>query len=188
MSTPIHLPPSLSDGLVILDAPTLDDAPAHCRGEDAEMRRRFDSPTPETPGSLEQARAAMARWIDQRDHGGPQFAYALRDPPGLLAGGCELRRPAAECAEVSWWLFPDFRHRGLAVRAARLLCRAAFDNMPELRRIEAHIDPDNHASRRVALSGGFVELGEVKDAAWTGVIITRLRYVLAAPSAGDCKP
>lgn len=178
MSPPIELPPVLDDGVIRLDAFTLDDAAAHWRGEDAEMRRRFDDPEPETTKSLQLAQAAMVRWIGQRVAGGPQFAYALRTAPRLLAGGCELRRPAAERAEVSWWVFPEFRGRGLAGRAARLLCRAAFESMPALRRIEAHIDPDNHASRHVALSGGFVELGEVQDLAWTGTTVTRLRYAL----------
>jgi [ribosomal protein S5]-alanine N-acetyltransferase len=178
MSLRIDLPPVLGDDLVRLDAPTLEDALAHWRGEDTEMRRRFDDPEPESPKSVEQARTAMARWIGQRAAGGPQFAYALRVPPAVLAGGCELRRPASERAEVSWWVFPACRGRGLAGRAARLLCRAAFASMPELRWIEAHVDHDNHASRRVALSAGFVEAGEIEEGTWSGAIVTRLRYVL----------
>jgi RimJ/RimL family protein N-acetyltransferase len=180
MSTPIRLPAVLSDGVVRLDAPTPDDAVAHWRGEDAEMRRRFDDPEPLTPKSVDLTRAAMVRWIDQRAAGGPQFAYALRDQEGVLAGGCELRRPTPEHAEISWWVFPAFRGRGLAGRAAGLLCRAAFGDMPALRRIEAHIDHDNHASRRVAAVAGFVEDGEIQEATWAGAVVTRLRYVLIA--------
>jgi RimJ/RimL family protein N-acetyltransferase len=52
--------------------------------------------------------------------------------------------------------------------------------MAKLRRIEAHIDPDNHASRGVALGAGFVEDGEVQDESWSGPAVTRLRYVLHA--------
>jgi len=178
MTFPIELPPILGDGVIRLDAPTLDDALAHWRGEDAEMRRRFDDPEPETPKPLEMAQAAMARWINYRAAGGPQFAYALRVDDGVLAGGCELQRPEHDRAQVSWWLFPDYRGRGLASRAARLLCHVAFESMPELRTIEAHIAHDNHPSRHVALSVGFVEAGEVTGDTWAGATVTLKRYVL----------
>jgi RimJ/RimL family protein N-acetyltransferase len=180
MNTRIDLPPVLGDNVVRLDAFTLDDAEAHWLGEDAEMRRRFDDPDPHTPKPVDQALAAMARWIDYRAAGGPQFTYAVRVAGGLLAGGCELQRPEVERAHVSWWVFPAYRRQGLAGRAARLLCQAAFGSMAKLRRIEAHIDPDNHASRGVALGAGFVEDGEVQDESWSGPAVTRLRYVLHA--------
>jgi RimJ/RimL family protein N-acetyltransferase len=182
MNTRIDLPPEIGDGVVRLDAFTLDDATAHWLGEDAEMRRRFDDPDPHTPKPVEQARAAMARWIDYRAAGGPQLAYAVRIADGVLAGGCELQRPEVERAHVSWWVFPTYRRQGLAGRAARLLCRTAFESMAEIRSIEAHIDPDNHASRGVALGAGFVEDGEVVGETWAGAIVTRLRYVLVAGS------
>lgn len=180
MSPRIDLPPVLGDDIVRLDAFTLDDAEAHWLGEDAEMRRRFDDPDPHTPKPVEQARAAMARWIDYRAAGGPQFTYAVRVADGGLAGGCELQRPEVEKAHVSWWVFPAYRRQGLAGRAARLLCRAAFESMSELRRIEAHVAHDNHASRGVALGAGFVEDGEVVSETWAGEVVTLLRYVLVA--------
>jgi RimJ/RimL family protein N-acetyltransferase len=180
MNVRIDLPPMLGDGVVRLDAFTLDDAEAHWLGEDAEMRRRFDDPEPHTPKPLEQARASMARWIDYRAAGGPQLAYAVRVADGVLAGGCELQRPEVARAHVSWWVFPAYRGRGLAGRAARLLCRAALESMAEVRRIEAHIDFDNHPSRGVVLGAGFVEDGEIVEGTWAGAVVTRLRYVLVA--------
>lgn len=45
------------------------------------------------------------------------------------------------------------------------------------RQIEAHVDADNAASRRVAERAGFVEKGTVVDDVWTGEKITRIRYV-----------
>jgi RimJ/RimL family protein N-acetyltransferase len=179
MTFRIDLPAVLEDGVVLLDAPKLDDAEAHWRGEDAEMRRRFDDPEPSVPKPLEMAQAAMARWIDYRAAGGPQFAYALRVDGGVLAGGCELQRPEHDRAHISWWLFPDYRGHGLASRAARLLCRAAFESMPDLRTIEAHIAHDNHASRHVALNVGFIEGGEVTNDTWAGATVTLQRYVLS---------
>ena len=182
MTFRIDLPPVLADGVVRLDSPTPEDALAHWRGEDAEMRRRFDDPEPEVLKPLELAQAAMARWIDGRAAGGPQFAYALRVEGRVLAGGCELQRPEHDRARVSWWLFPNYRGRGLASRAARLLCRGAFDSMPELRAIEAHIAHDNHSSRHVALSVGFIESGDVTSETRARATVTLRRYVLSTAS------
>ena len=155
----IRLPASLSDGVIVLDAHALADAEAHWRGEDDEMRRRFDSPRPPT---LEEVRAAIGRWVEARATGGPNFVYALRSPEGVLMGGCEVRRLGPGRANVSYWVFPHFRGRGHAARALRLVCAAAAA-LADIRRLEAHIDPDNLASRRVAEAAGFGEAGVVED-------------------------
>ncbi|MBL6936226.1 MAG: hypothetical protein ISS15_13775 [Alphaproteobacteria bacterium] len=49
--------------------------------------------------------------------------------------------------------------------------------LPGARQIEAHVDADNSASRRVAERAGFVETGTVVDDVWTGETVTRVRYV-----------
>jgi RimJ/RimL family protein N-acetyltransferase len=171
--TPLRLPQTLTDGVVRLDGHTLADAEAHWAGEDEEMMRRFDSPR---KGTLEQTRAAMERWIAARAAGGPEFAYALRQPVGLLMGGCATYPLAADRANVSYWIFPAFRGRGYVTRAVALLCEAV-GRVPGLTWIEAHVDADNIASRRVAEKSGFVEEGTVVDEAWSGEPRTRLRYI-----------
>jgi RimJ/RimL family protein N-acetyltransferase len=169
---PIRLPDSLSDGVILLDAHTPDDAQPHWRGEDAEMRRRFDALRPAT---LEEVRGAVQRWIEARVAGGPQFAYAMREPSGLLIGGCELRRPLIGCCHVSYWSFLAFRGRGYGARALALL-RAAAAEIAEIEWFEAHIEPDNLASRRVAEKNGFVETGVTDDETWHGGVVRRLVY------------
>src|SRR6185437_3358997 len=109
----IHLPGSLTDGVVLLDAHRLEDAEAHLAGEDAEMRRRFDALR---PASIDETRAAILRWIEGRRNGGPMFAYAMRLPSGELIGGCELRMRSSMAASVSYWVFPRVRGHGFAVR------------------------------------------------------------------------
>jgi RimJ/RimL family protein N-acetyltransferase len=104
------------------------------------------------------------------------FAYALRRPCGLLMGGCELRMLTARSVNVSYWVFPQFRQQGYAARALALLCESAA-RVPGLERVEAHIAPDNLASRRLAERCGFVEAGTVREEAWTGAISTMARYV-----------
>lgn len=170
---PLRLPDAMTDGVIVLDGHTLADAEAHWRGEDDEMLRRFDSPR---KGSLEQTRGAIRRWMDARAAGGPMIAYALRQPSGELMGGCEARMRAGDTVDVSYWLFPAFRGHGYASRAMALLC-AAVARVDGVRRIEAHIDPDNDASRRLAERCGFVESGVVEDGAWTGETSMRLLYV-----------
>jgi RimJ/RimL family protein N-acetyltransferase len=171
--TPLRLPQTLSDGVIVLDGHTLADAQAHWDGEDAEMMQRFDSPRKAT---VEEIRGAVQRWIDGRAAGGPSFTYALRDLTGVLMGGCETYLLAADSANISYWTYPRFRGRGLAPRAAALLCTAA-EGIAGLKQIEAHVDPDNTASRRVAEKLGFAENGLVEDEAWNGTRSIRIRYV-----------
>ncbi len=177
---PIRLPERLEDGVVLLDAHRVEDAEAHLQGEDEEMRRRFDASRPAT---LAETRDAMRRWIEARAAGGPKFAYAVRQPSGLLMGGCELRRLCENSANVSYWVFPAFRAKGHALRALRLLCEAA-SGVEGLGRLEAHIEADNTASRRVAEKAGFIETGTVQDTARTGAASTRALYVRTLAGCG----
>lgn len=166
----LGLAPALSDGRMVLDAFTLADAEARLAGEDAEMRRRFDA---RAPATLEQTREAIRRWMAAGESDGPMRAYALRDQHGQLMGGCEARSTSEEVVEVSYWVFASFRGRGLASRALRLLC-GGIDDAGGARRIEAHIDADNLASRRAAKRAGFIPIGEVRDKSLAGGELTRL--------------
>jgi RimJ/RimL family protein N-acetyltransferase len=158
--------------VIVLDAHTLADAEAHWRGEDDEMQRRFDALRPAT---LAEISSAIQRFIDARAAGGPQFAYAMRDLSGVLMGGCDLRRPSADCAHVAYWTFPDFRGHGYGARALALLLGAA-SGIAEIERFEAHVEADNLASRRLAEKNGFTEIGVTEDEAWHGGKVTRLVY------------
>jgi RimJ/RimL family protein N-acetyltransferase len=134
------------------------------------MLRRFESPGKPT---LEHTRGVMRRWMAERAAGAPAFVYALRDGAGTLMGGCELRPLTATNANVSYWLYPPFRGRGFAARALRLLGEAAR-GVEGLRVLEAHIDPDNAASVRVATACGYEPAGEVEEESWTGERFVRL--------------
>jgi RimJ/RimL family protein N-acetyltransferase len=170
---PFRLPETLTDGVVRLDGHTLADAEAHWAGEDEEMMRRFDSPRKAT---LEETRAVMERWSAARLAGAPEFTYALRDASGSLVGGCASYRLTEDSANVSYWIFPAFRGRGYAARALTLLCNTVA-LVPGVVQIEAHVDEDNIASRRVAERSGFIKEGTVVDESWSGELSTRLRYL-----------
>lgn len=165
---PIQLPASLTDGVVKLDAHRLEDAAQDLAGEDEEIRRRFDGARPTT---VAEAEDAIRRYTARRAAGGPEVTYALRLPDGTLIGGAEIRRPAAQHADVGYWVFPAFRGAGYARRALSLLCRAAIDCIDGLVEISAHIEPDNIASLRTAEAAGFREVGSVVE---NGV--ARLRF------------
>lgn len=166
---PILLPPSLTDGVIRLDAHRLEDAANDLAGEDEEIRRRFDC---ERPTTVAEAEGAIRRYNKRRAAGGPEVTYAVRLPDGTLIGGVEIRRPEAQLADVGYWVFPAFRGNGHARRALSLLCVAAFDSIEDLAEISAHIEPDNAASLRTAEAARFREAGSIVE---NGV--ARLLYV-----------
>jgi RimJ/RimL family protein N-acetyltransferase len=173
---PRLLPATLSDGVVRLDSHTLADAEAHMAGEDREMRLRFEAPDPDAIAGVAHVRSVLQSWIDARTAGGPNIVYAVRTLSNDLVGGCEIRQLTTTSAGVSYWIYPAFRRCGYAARALRLLSALACE-IPGLRRLEAHIDADNLASRCVAVAAGFREEGVVEDAAQTGGTLTRALYV-----------
>jgi RimJ/RimL family protein N-acetyltransferase len=152
--------PTLSDGVVLLDAFTLGDVAAHVAGEDEEHARRFgwypDRSTDVT------ARAAIEEWLKDWVDDGPTRAFAARDAADRsLLGGCQLRFRGEETAQLSYWVFPAARRRGYAKRIVTLVSRFGFDRLG-LERIEAIVEPDNVASRRVLEGAGFVEEGVLR--------------------------
>ena len=75
-----------------------------------------------------------------------------------LLGGCESRRQRDGTAQLSWWVFPQFRRRGLASRGVPLVVRY-MDETLAVHRFVVSIEADNAASRAVARNVGFLECG-----------------------------
>jgi RimJ/RimL family protein N-acetyltransferase len=153
--------PVLTDAVVQLDALRLSDAEAHWAGEDDEHARRFGwYPRRST---LEGVRAYIVRCEAEWRDGGARRTWAVRPRDNtLLLGGCELRLQGDGTAHMSWWVFPAYRRRGIATRAARLVAGYAFDSLG-VRLIEARVEPDNLASIGVTRNVGFTEVDEVLD-------------------------
>ena len=150
----------------MLDGFTAADAAAHLQGEDEEHARRFGwypgSSTPESVGR------AIGRWQDDWSGDGATRAFGAREATSRrLVGGCELRLRGEEIAQLSYWVFPRYRRRGLATRIVRLACLYAFAELG-IERIEALVEPDNEASRRVVHAAGFVEEGLLRRRARFG--------------------
>jgi RimJ/RimL family protein N-acetyltransferase len=152
--------PELRGNRIVLNAHADQDAVAHVAGEDEETARRFGWwPKHSTE---ETVRAAYADWARNWHDDGPRRTFADRDPEsGALVGGCELRIRPNGTGEVSYWTHAGQRGRRHARNALSLLaCYAASIGVTCL---EAHIAPDNHASRRVAEATGFTQAGIVMD-------------------------
>jgi RimJ/RimL family protein N-acetyltransferase len=152
--------PELRGQRILLNAHTDEDAAAHVAGEDEETARRFGW-WPER-STEQRVRAAYADWARNWQDNSPSRTFAARDPEsGALLGGCELRIRPDGTGEVSYWTHAGKRGQGHARNALALL--ADYAASIGVTRLEAHVAPDNHASRRVAEAAGFTQTGSVMD-------------------------
>jgi len=168
--------PELRGDGIILNAHTDSEVAAHVAGEDEETARRFGWwPAYSTE---ETVRAAYANWARSWQDDGPVRAFAARDPgSGALVGNCELRIGPDGTGEVSYWTHAGKRGRGYARNALALL--VGYAASIGVTRLEAHVAPDNHASRHVAEAVGFIQADTFTDSDGTEFI----RY--ARDASGD---
>ena len=111
--------PELQGGGFILRGIDLDNAPEWLAGEDEEQLRAFESPR---PSELPDVRRAIRNWKAGWEECGTVRHWAIwLGQPEVLAGGIELRDLGDwQRANLSYVVFPRFRHRDLATRACRL--------------------------------------------------------------------
>jgi RimJ/RimL family protein N-acetyltransferase len=152
--------PELRNDGVILNAHDDSEVAAHVAGEDEETARRFGWwPAYSTQQTV---RAAYANWARNWQDDGPVRAFAARDPgSGALVGNCELRIGPDGTGEVSYWTHAGKRGRGYARNALALL--VGYAASIGVTRLEAHVAPDNHASRHVAEAAGFTQADTSTD-------------------------
>lgn len=99
--------------------------------------------------------AAARAWVERVERGradGSVLALAVTlEGKQAVLGNFNLARfdDAAGSAALGYWLAPAARGRGLATRAAHLLCRWGFEQLG-LVRVELAILPGNATSERVA--------------------------------------
>jgi RimJ/RimL family protein N-acetyltransferase len=119
------------------------------------MARRFGYwPNRSTADNV---RTAIERWTDDWKHGGTTRVFAVRDAATLeLVGHCELRLKPDRIAHASYSTHAHARGRGFASRALVLATTWAIREL-DVARFELYIEPDNLASRRVAVRAGFRE-------------------------------
>jgi RimJ/RimL family protein N-acetyltransferase len=163
----------LSDGVVTLRDWREDDAQAVFEAcQDPHILRWM--PVIPRPYTMDDALAFVRGEIGL---GANQFAVTV---DGAVVASIGLRTGEFLTGEIGYWCAPGARGQGVVPRAARVLCRYAFESLG-LERLQLTADPENRASQRVAEksvpSGGGPTLPHAPPRRPT----PRLRDVLAAP-------
>ena len=111
-------------------------------------------------GSPEDAAAWISRWNSKWEtRSAASWAVVATDDTGTVLGQVALRSLwVGEMAEMSYWVMPDHRRRGIAPRATRALAAWALEAF-DLTRLEIVHSVRNRASCRVALKAGFAPEG-----------------------------
>jgi RimJ/RimL family protein N-acetyltransferase len=145
---------TLTDGVIVISPLRWDDVDPHLAGEDAELVRWLNG----GPGSRATVHAHVRRSIERWATGGPKLSFGIRVDRGVtLCGTIDADLDAGHAARqagLSYGLYPQFRRRGLATRAVRLVCRYLGER-GDVDRVLIDVDPANVASSRVAERAGF---------------------------------
>ncbi len=113
---------------------------------------------------LQQAQRLVETWITRSNVGeGLRWAITLIGHDQLI-GTCGFHNLSTENnrAEIGYELHPDFWRKGLMSEAVGAMLKHGFNSL-NLNRIEAFIDPINHASHQLLLRCGFTSEGVLRD-------------------------
>lgn len=157
---PPWLPPlvDVGDDVVLLRPIGPDDhAAVAAELADPTAQRWLVGPPPRDPAAAARSRAAAAGlgWL-----AGPSALVAVVDRAGgEVAGHLQVRSGPPGVLELGYGILPEFRGRGLTVRALRLFAAWAFGAGGQTR-LELGADAENTASLVVAERAGFRREGE----------------------------
>ncbi|SNS09474.1 GNAT family N-acetyltransferase [Actinomadura mexicana] len=115
-----------------------------------ETARALWGPHPAGPYTPRDARAALNDWDPAA---GRQASYGMLER-GRLLGALGLMIDGPHSAELAYWVRPENRRQGLALRGVNALTRWAHDELG-LDRIWLEAEPDNTPSLRLADRAGF---------------------------------
>ena len=146
---------TLTDGVIALRAPSLDDVEDYARSATNPTIIDF------THVPLDLGRDGATRFVvstrNEWDAGTKaRFAVCRADSMSRLLGSISLVNIvwANRSAELGYWLLPEARSQGYAKRAVRLVQRWAFD-VVGLARLEAQVFDGNEASQHILEASGF---------------------------------
>jgi RimJ/RimL family protein N-acetyltransferase len=171
-------PVELTDGVVTLSAPTLEDVePIVEACQDPDVAVWTTVPSPYT---REDAVAFVSEWVTEGWSQDRQWTWVIRRD-GALAGMAGLSPRPPGSAEVGYWLAPAARGQGLLHRALHLVLAWGFDPAGGgLEQVEWHCLAGNWPSWRAAWRVGFqfegvVRLGAVQRGVrrddWVGTLL-----------------
>lgn len=145
---------TLTDGVIVISPLRWEDAGPHLAGEDDELVRWLNG----GPGTRATVHAHVRRSIERWATDGPKLSFGIRvDRGATLCGTIDADLEAGHAprqAGLSYGLYPQFRGRGLATRAVRLVCRYLRER-GDVDRVLIDVDPANVPSSRVAERAGF---------------------------------
>ena len=154
----------LTDGTIILRAPRLEDAPAHCEAvlESLAQTGRWLDWAHDGYG-VGDSSAFIARAIAGHESG-EMYEFHIVDETGTFLGGCGLNRLDTRFlkSNLGYWVRTKAAGRGVATAATRLLARFGFEQLG-LQRIEIIAAVDNVVSQRVAEKAGAQREGILRN-------------------------
>jgi RimJ/RimL family protein N-acetyltransferase len=151
--------PVLEGDRVRLRPPRLADVPRVVEAYQDDVTRHWLSrlPEPEEETAL--------RWLEsvsEQQATGDGTSWAVADPAtDTFLGTVGFFDVGPRDCEVTYWVHPDARGRGIGTAATRLATGWAFAELG-MARVEAHAAVDNLASRRVLAGAGYREGGVVR--------------------------
>ncbi|HEY3743008.1 MAG TPA: GNAT family N-acetyltransferase [Bryobacteraceae bacterium] len=153
----------LTDGLILLRPLRADDAAHHLAGEDDEIARWLSGGRSTLRNVQDYITRCQASWRSN----GPLRAFGVFDcRSGRLIGSVEANLAyvlESDQVNVSCGVFPEWRGRGVALRALDLMgeyLAAATD----VRQMILRIAPENTKSVKLAVKAGCVFLGVFDEA------------------------
>lgn len=180
MSLPNSLPMLETNRLTLRQIGESDAKGLHAAYGDPEAMRFWDFPASrdlaQTAARIDQAIRGDSRW-----HGA--WAIVPHGASRCVGMICyHHREPWNRRLELGWILAPAYWRRQFMTEAARAVLQHCFTTM-ETHRIEAMIEPDNSASRRLAAKLGFIEeAGPLRDRICVaGQFRSTLMYALLQP-------
>ncbi|HSC53673.1 MAG TPA: GNAT family N-acetyltransferase [Phnomibacter sp.] len=136
-------------------------------------------------GSLDEARQLLQTNIDAFNNK-EGISWAITEAGNdTLVGTIGFWRTEKEHyrTEIGYLLHPALHGKGLMQEAITLACNYAF-TQTQLHSIEANVDPENIASRRVLEKCGFVQEAYFKESFfWNGEFLDSVIYSLVKPKA-----
>jgi ribosomal-protein-serine acetyltransferase len=154
----------LTDGKIVLRAPLLDDAQAHCDAvleSLTEVGRWLE--WAHDGYSVGDSSAFIARAIAGHESG-EMYEFHIYDDAGAFVGGCGLNRMDTRFmkSNLGYWVRTSAAGRGVATAATRLLARFGCEQLG-LQRIEIIAATGNLASQRVAEKVGAQREGVLRN-------------------------
>lgn len=129
---------------------TTKDAALLVEATQAGSRRALWGPHPDGPYSLDDAQAALETW-DPHRHWQVSFGVLRR---AWLVAALGLMLDGPHSAELAYWVWPEQRRRGIALRSVQALTAWAHERA-SFSRIWLEINPDNAPSLRLAQRAGY---------------------------------